>query len=437
MMKRWYLPIVILLASWCISANALARYQQQLDDGTSVTVDNASGWSEAVIANLVLSADRSTRDGCPYSYGTKGLFKTGDRIFVNQNYLAWFDYTSNDGYTRSGELAGFWSVNPSTQLFKYYRQAPGGCWNWPANELIPGSASGDGGGPYWWDKYAPAFEHTVGIHTLSVPGHDMFLSSVYAQQTSTSQFQTLVDGTEDGAGVHYKTQFKLVAADFGGYPFAVDIADGNDVPNSGYYILAKNEYMCRSNDILSVFDFSPNTNVTSNNIYGAFWVAYAQNEDNTACDVGAGVQWPPTTSETLPPRYVQSSSTLTAGWDGATYTPNTITQLQVPSSGCGANNYGVNALHSTGLPVGTWLRAFSSPTGDVSQPRWQVILLDSPGAGDGSSINPYRVPITLFGFWNETHDGTVGLGYFHGTGNEYPLVASKWYRLYVSISTNF
>jgi hypothetical protein len=109
----------------------------------------------------------------------------------------------------------------------------------------------------------------------------------------------------------------------------------------------------------------------------------------------------------------------------------------VPSNGCGANNYGINALHSSGLPIGTWLRAFSSSTGDVSQPRWQVILLDSPGAGDGSTANPYRVPITLFGFWNETHDGTVGLGYFHGTGNEYPLVASKWYRLYVSISTNF
>jgi hypothetical protein len=146
----------------CVTLSASAavvRFQHQMDDGTFITVDNASGWPQSTVVNLVYAADRSTRSGCPYDFGTKGLFKTGDRIFVNQNYLAWFDYTIGDGvvypagfdngWSRSGELAGFWTIDSVTQFPKYFRQAPGGCWNWPANELISGSASGDGGGPYW------------------------------------------------------------------------------------------------------------------------------------------------------------------------------------------------------------------------------------------------------------------------------------------------
>src|SRR5258708_30111498 len=78
-----------------------------LDDGTRINVDYAdyapvNGALNSVLApnilqNLVLAADRSTQSGCPYYAPKKGLFRTGDRIFITNNYLAWFDYTLADG----------------------------------------------------------------------------------------------------------------------------------------------------------------------------------------------------------------------------------------------------------------------------------------------------------------------------------------------------
>ncbi len=171
---------VVMVFTSLTSSAAVVRFQHQMDNGTFVTVDNASGWPQSTVANLVYAADRSTRTGCPYNAGVKGLFKTGDRIFVNQNYLAWFDYSIGDGITypagydngwsRSGELAGFWTLDPATQYPKYFRMSPDGCWNWPANELISGSASGKSGlKPCWRDAHAPGIEHTIVVQSTTQP----------------------------------------------------------------------------------------------------------------------------------------------------------------------------------------------------------------------------------------------------------------------------
>jgi len=143
---------------------AKSRFSVTLDDSSTVTVDNASSMTDNWVSGLVIAADRSTQEDCPYdSPNYKGLFKNGDRICVTDNYMVWFDYTTNDGMTfsnppyggnweRSGALAGFWSLDPNTSYFKYWKTGPNDCWNWAHNELISGSASPNQE-QHWWDKY--------------------------------------------------------------------------------------------------------------------------------------------------------------------------------------------------------------------------------------------------------------------------------------------
>lgn len=443
---RLVFAAVVLFASLTSSA-AVVRFQHQMDNGTFVTVDNASGWPQSTVVNLVYAADRSTRTGCPYSAGVKGLFKTGDRIFVNQNYLAWFDYSIGDGITypagydngwsRSGELAGFWTLDPATQYPKYFRMSPDGCWNWPANELISGSASGKSGlNPYWWDAHAPGIEHTIVVQSTSNASNALFLSSTYAQRHPASGFTVLLDGYEDAAGVHYKTQYKMTSNNL-----SVDIQDGSDSPNSGQHILAQHEYYCRPNDILSAFKFKSSVNVVSGNVYAGMWVAYAQDEDGSACDVIAGSeQWPPPSHITLPPRYVQSNQTLRDAGSSpccATYPPNTFVHM-VDGPVCEVPyiSRSIEVL-MVGIPQGTWLRFGTSPTIDASQPRWQFINLDVPNTGTGTLGDPIRMPLQAFGAGNETHDGTVGIGLGHGVDQLYTLTAGKWYQIYYQIQTKF
>jgi hypothetical protein len=444
-MRNSIVLAVVLTMYADLASAAVVRFQQPLDNGTTVTVDNASGWSQGVVGNLVVAADRSTRDGCPYSYATKGLFKTGDRIFVNQNYLAWFDFTIGDGvsfpppyannWPRSGELAGFWSLNPSTQLFRYYRQAPGGCWNWPANELITGSASATGG-TFWWDAYSPTFEHALIVRRTDGGSPDLFMAFNYVQGTAGSAFTRAVDGTEDGAGVHYKQTAKLTT-NMG----ATDIKDGNDSPNSLQYINARQEYICRTNDILSIFDFSPSVNATITNAFQGWWTAYAQDEDGTACDAGgAGEQWPSASQITLQPLYAQSNQIVRDAESGLAYAPHAFVQLQIDSA-CPADDSNRTLFVDGGLPgvqLGDFMRWGADPTIAASKPRWQLLNLGAPGTGSGTSGDPEMLRMRSMWFANERGDGSVGGGIGKGgPGEEVLLIAGRWYRMYVSMQTNF
>ena len=140
--------------------SSVHRIQVALDDGSAVTVDNASKMPDQKVNDLVLAADRSTQTGSPFTQKAKGLFNRGDRIFVSDYYIAWFDYTIGDGvappprwptFSRSGDLAGLWSLDPETQNFRYpYKtiskldkedSSKNISWNWARNELIPGSNS--------------------------------------------------------------------------------------------------------------------------------------------------------------------------------------------------------------------------------------------------------------------------------------------------------
>lgn len=184
MRYRWSLTLIA--ASWLLlpplRAAAVQRFSVTLDGGSqAVTVDNDSSWTNAEVQVRVLAADRSTQDDCDYtSPDYKGLFQQGDRIYVNDNYMAWFDLTTNDGiaypnppfgqsWERSGALAGWWTMKSNAPDFKYKVTGPNGCPDWAPNELIPGAASPNRE-KHWWDKYGPPTEHSLVV----VSGNDRY-----------------------------------------------------------------------------------------------------------------------------------------------------------------------------------------------------------------------------------------------------------------------
>lgn len=318
-----------------------------LDAGMTVDVFYTDGLDENRVRSLVLVADRSTQEDCPYSAPNyKGLFKYGDRIFVSNNYLAWFDFSAGDGvtfpflqasdgyspqantFTRGGALAGWWTLNPVAHTFKYFRTGPhgdgtGGCGKvWPHNELIPGSASPNPPNSgellkFWWDEYGPPMENTISV---VAPTGNVLRTSTFYSLRIPQHFSLDVDGLEDSAGVHFKTTMWMTGVNGGNGSFT-DIEDGDDANGVLNHIDAEVEYVCSANGIKVIWKFSPNDpsrEVEINQAYVLLWSAYGQDEDNppTApqdpdhpCDVAVpGSQWPDTTYGR--PMYNQSSMAL-------------------------------------------------------------------------------------------------------------------------------
>src|SRR5262245_8303885 len=221
-------PLALILGP--LPVHAQIRFNATLDNATNIAVDNNSSWSNSQIASLVVAADRSTQTDCPYAAPRKGLFRTGDRTYASNNYLAWFDYTQSDGITftnppygssagRSGNLAGWWSLDPASPNFRYFRTGPNGCFNWAPNALIPSPASPNHD-EHWWDSYYPPNEH---VFCPIVGPNKFFFPYADAWRTSNSQFTVVTDGTKDAAGVHYKTSCRMSS-----WHGNIDVTDDND-----------------------------------------------------------------------------------------------------------------------------------------------------------------------------------------------------------------
>jgi len=398
---RTFLRCSFLLAAWILLSPgpsfAISRITVVLDGGQSVTVDNNSTWSNSWVTSLVIAADRSTTEGCPYDPPDyKGLFKSGDRIFVNNNYLAWFDLSTDDGisfanppfgahWERSGELAGWWTLNPSTSYFRYWKTGPDGCWNWAHNELIPGSAS-PRREQHWWDKYAPPTEHSLEV----VSGASKFFTSYhYARQTTRSQWALVLDGSVDAAGVHYKTSARMTS-----WTYAVDIVDGNDSNGIANYIQAEVEYICKPNEIVSIWRFKPNNNdVVLSNAFVYLWTAYAQDEDGTACDAGgSGSQWPGMVYGR--PLYNQSSLTLRTSFSPyGPYSAGTIVAMALgPTCPTPHKNQDIYTTPAFAVTDGSWIRTGEASNLSVSSPRFQYTNLGVPNLEPGSTRTPTSSP---------------------------------------------
>ncbi len=442
-------------ASSHTSLNLVHRFQASMDDGSFIDVDNASHMPDGLVQDLVLAADRSTQTGCPFDEPKKGFFKTGDRIFVSDYYIAWFDYTLDDGvdpppnwpdsttphsqyWSRSGTLAGLWSLNPSIQNFRNFYSpvvlANDGqnhiCWNWPRNELIPGSNSPDGQ-LYWWDKYAPPLEHTIVVPT-SADGstYDLF-GAVYAEfNQNVSHFAISLDGLQNGDGVHYKTQAYMTSwiPDHSTY---TNIKTGQTGHIS--YTL---EFICQDTEIEVIWKFAPETDIEVENLYVDLWLEYAGQND-CACNT-SGYYPLPTMVYGLDVNschsynYVQTHSDYTFPWANA-----------VPCSGV---NYDVGiggnfpSVMSSLIRKNQFLRTGFDLNMDPEKPRWQMTNLAVPNAGSGTQKAPIGFPFNkmITNYENSDQQQSLILArQANNPNNWFRLRKHKWYQAHYSLSTSF
>ncbi|UCD27610.1 MAG: hypothetical protein JSV03_10895 [Planctomycetota bacterium] len=439
---------IITTASLCLIlipslTDAKSRFEQTLDGGSiTVTVDNASSLSDSVAGGRVLTADRSTQEDCCYSTPDhKGLMKNGDRVCVTDYYVAWFDYTRNDGidfddppYTddwdRSGALAGFWSLNPENGNFRYTMTGPNNCSNWPPNELITGSASPNQE-QHFWDRYSPPTEHVIQV----VAGSERYYLGYYqAKSSSNSQFTVLNDGTEDSDGfIHYKTSAYMTSLQH-----QVDVTDNDDSDGISNYIEAEVEYICEPRRIISIWKFKPqNANVVSDNMTIYLWTTYIQDQDDTDCDVaGSGSQWPD--DRYREPIYNRSSLTLRAPGVSDT-APFNIVEM-VPKEPCPDPLVHVDIRTYPGYQVddGDWIERGEAPNLSHDKSRLRYTNYGVPNSGSGTKSDPKIMDWDKLIHWNDTWDGSFGFGATRGPYSDpedyKTLTSGTWYEGTFAIS---
>lgn len=437
-----------------------------LDDRSPLTVDNASRMSAAQVSTLVLAADRSTQSGCPYYKATKGLIKGGanaDRVFVSDYYLAWFDYTLNDGvgthqFSRSGTLAGYWSLNPNTQGFKYYlepyspaRETPnaeGTCWNWARNELLPGSNSPKAQ-LYWWDRYAPPLENTLVFQTpTSVSsgayGSINLFSTVYTQGTTGANFAKGSDGWQDSLAVHYTTAGTL-SSWRGDKTFTAANPKNTSEISTGTieYVL---DFVCKEKEIQVVWLFKSSTTVTPINYYANAWNAHSGLGPITTCDssgasVPARVIGTPMANGTPYHSYNFGKSSVDLAridqlgrltW----FSPNTITTFPwTEAKPCNGVNVGlITKKFVSGLPNGSTLEVGFNSTLNNSQPYMKIINRISPTQGTGSAADPKALPFQQMVANYENNDQQQGLILMSYNSGQ-TLQGGVWYLSSYSVTT--
>lgn len=438
------------------SAMAANRMTVTLDGGATLTVDNISTMSAAAIQTLVLAADRSTVDGCPYNPpDVKGLFRTGDRVVISDYYLAWLDFTKTDGvtypasfvapYSRSGEMAGYWTLDPSTHNFRYLASTgPENCSNWARNELIPGSDS-PSAQKYWWDKYGPPTEHVISIVTGYDPVNEAndikaVFTHTLSQSAKSGNWALTTDGQVNADGsIYYKTTGRMASLQF-----QVDITDNNDANGIAATMNSEVEYYFRASDILNAWRFSPTTTVNADNIFVFYWTAYSgQDEDGTACDVVQdSEQYPSSTFTTA--MNVTSNVPLvptfaTGGWPanhqfpaGANVSMMLGATCPAPAKNQDVNTWKAGTRHNGVITDGTWMRIRETAPGVTPAGRTLLFNVLKPNpSGIGTKASPYDVEFERLLAWNETHDGTLGFGVAAGPythrADYSQFVAGKWY----------
>lgn len=460
----------LLLAALAVAApmaSAATRITVALDS-SSVTVDNISTMPEATVRSLVRAADRSTQDGCPFDRATKGLIRSGDRVVVSDHYIAWLDMTVPDGveykdppytnsYSRSGELAGYWSLDPATKTFRFMSPADSRhCANWARNELIPGSASPDGR-KLLWDKYGPPTEHTIAVVTAHDPNDEakdkwILVAHNYSQMSGKGQWRTVVDGqvNADGA-VYFKTSGRMASG-----TGQVDITDGNDANGVAAYINSEVEYFFRPTDILNAWRFSASQTSEAKNAYVMYWVAHAngQDMDPTPCDVDPKGydKWPSSSYTTA--WFTQSSVPLIATFDTngkpkGTQFPSGTAVKMVNGQKCSDPHYNqdINSWKSQDRNAnvvvdGAWMRVGEALSTPANSKRFLTYVHQMPNPnGNGTHDSPIDFKFNRFLSWNETHDGTLGFGVASGPYSkraDYTILsAGTWYYTLHALSSAF
>ena len=406
-----------------------SRISVRLDDGSQVTVDNISRLTSDTVQNVVLAADRSTQTGCPFDKAVKGLIRAGDRVVVTDTYLAWFDFSLGDGvappagwigpstYSRSGALAGLWTLDrasTSEAPFLHFAGADdpsnGICWNWPRNELIPGSAS-PSGQLYWWDVYAPPLEHTIAVSESADGSRWDFFSSVYAQGAADSGFSVSTDGAQPDGKIHYATQSSMTS-----WHGATEFASATQPGVSGS-IRSTLEYICGASGIDVVWKFSPSIDASANNLYAALWLSYA-GQNPTTC----GEPYPlPSTA--LGAQYGCATSSLPVQASAGRGSPGKTACFDSKyAQPCQGYNLDLNAAKGSGpIPASAWIE-----TTQLNGPTWRMRNRIAPNSGDGTLQQPLGFPFDRFVTSYENSDQTISMSLVRGP---YPSDPTKWYTL--------
>jgi hypothetical protein len=436
------------MVAMCSAGHALAaRMQVGLDTGVVVTVDNISSIPNSHVATLVLAADRSTRDGCPFDPpDRKGLITPGDRVIVSDTYVAWLDLTvesANSGFpgawARSGELTGFWTLDPATQWFRNWTPASiHNCWNWPRNELIVGSASPDGT-PHWWDKFAPPTEHVVHVANNGAGPLDLdgFMAFHYAQRAPIGYFRVTVDGSEYQPGrIHFVYEALMLN------PFNSPYVRHADYPyNTSYGVInVQMEYQFQPNQIVVAWRFKPTVDILVSNLFTAMWTAYAPYSSPIppeCLNASPGLVNRPANYFT-PLMWFAAAVPVVPKFDGSilpagttVFPPNSApVEIGAP---CGPINHDVDTwqaedINNTVIGDGTWIRIGDDPNlGAVwdSERTITMLNLEHVPSGIGTIQAPFNIRYTRGTGWNEVRDGTYGLFFCRGPYTE----PSKFLRL--------
>jgi hypothetical protein len=434
-----------------------ARHEIALS-GTShrLTVDDTSGWPAETLRWLVNTANASTRDDCPTSGG--GLMAPGDRVFVSTHYLAWFDYTKEDGspfptafrsdYARSGALAGLWALDPDTGWFRHVQRGPSGCTEWARNELIPGSASVRTDAEHWWDKYGPPVEHSL-LVDVDQPGIAPcargdelcgLVSHHLAANNPASGWQSVTDGVQDAAGVRYRTRGRMALFRA---PWSVDITDRDDSNGIANAIESEVEYVCRDRDVVVTWRFrATGAPVTLRHAYTWVWTAYSKDQDlSPNCDQAAGSEWPGSEDMPFPffrlPVFVQSSLQLHTGGRPPRQTVQPRQVFRMALGACPrAFPYSNPDVYTSSYAVndGSWMRWSEGATPLTRGRSLQYTHLGVPGSGSGASDDPVKVRWKEMVFADETYDGVLGGGV--SLADAWSLAAGRWYSSTFALSNH-
>jgi len=420
-----------------------------LVDGTWIRVENATSDSNCTdIQTLVRYADSSTRWSA-YAW-VKGLISAGDRIFVSNDYLAWFDYSVGDGVTHptlgyqpvlggGGSLAGYWTLNGESRGYSPWFAFPKdvGYGGWAPNELIRGSAGFFG--DYWWDSAAGG-----GVANQIYIGAG-YSSTRFAhwsgQNGANSGWYILEDGVDlsDGSGVAYTTGTYLAS-----FPYnQVDVTDANDSNGIAGRIASNLRFKCQPTRIVVEWSMQPQVTVygVDNVTAGETYLAYSAGEDGTACDAGGdGYQWP----------------LGDIWWGEPKHTRSNLAMFANPYQSCGARS----VCDMSWPPWNSGSRCPSDPN-DPNRVLW-VTTQDGHTLAPGDSLevwsdyttphfwlenlldpayqDPYALalPYDHLTSWNEELDGAAGIGMYAGPYNgdasrQKVLYAGWWYQTQYSL----
>jgi hypothetical protein len=441
------------------------RTHVTLDDGSKVTVDNISSQIPAdVVAKIVLAADRSTKTGCPFSTPAKGLFAVGDRIVVSDYYVAWFDYTLNDGveppagwagpstYPRAGTLAGLWSLNPQTpgpsgayfaHVAEFANSSKGICSDWPRNELISSSNSPQGQW-YWWDKYSPGLQNSMDITESADGSATAYFSGNYAQATAASNFKVTADGTQDSSGnLHYSTS-SLLTSNQGTTTFQSALTGETGSIETTF------QYIAKEQGVAVLWDFSSTVPTSVNNVFASLWLSYTGQSATTNYPSGHNYPLPTDTFGNLyrhglsnlgvalsgPVDYAGPDAPLAFRWGAKGNTPCFL-QTNYPN----CYNIDMNATEPNNAPIraGDWLVSSQRSANGDAGPSWRLTNVAVPNAGSGARADPIGFPFDRLVTSYESRDLQMSLNITRGPYPTTPplwftLTPGVWYRVHYLIS---